>query len=135
MIHQILENKLNYLKNPNKGSIAGDWYLNVIHVPEFGTIQFLAESCYFFTNTPCLIGKATNIAQVCAVCKKVFDEDLSIFVVHRIKQGIEWQSVCRISVPLDDQDVMCSKEKFPKFLEWQMSEHLKQHENSTTTPT
>jgi len=125
---------MSHLTNPFRGSIDGDWWLNIVHVPEYGTISFMCDSNMFFHGKTSLIGKEIPIKQMCFNCKKHIDEEIVIFVVHRVRQ-IDYQSICRLSFKLDKDDVFCSKEKFPKFLEWQMEEHKKTCAKGNSIPT
>lgn len=115
----------NHLRNPFRGGMQGTWYHVVLSIDEYGIVQFLANNNTFFLNIPCLMGKHYKIKQRCNVCNKDIDEEILVFVVHRIRKSIEWHFVSKIAIQLDEEDIMCSKEKYPKFLEWQLLEHQK----------
>lgn len=121
--------------NPFRGSVDGTWYHVALHMDDYGTIEFMVESPYFFTNTPCLMGRTRSIEQECEVCRYAIDIGVTIFVVNRIRKGVEYNFVSKIALLLDEKDIFCSIEKFPDFLKWQMEEHKKTCGKGNTVPT
>lgn len=120
--------------NPFQGSLQGNWYHVALHMDEYGLLEFLVESPYFFSQTPILLCYKQSAKQNCVQCRKHIDEELNVFVVYRIRNGIEHQFVSKIALLLDKEDVMCSKEKFQDFLKWQLEEHQKTCGKGNTTP-
>ena len=121
--------------NPFRGSLEGEWYHVVLHIEGFGTTEFLCESPYFFSQSPCLLGTNYPIMQVCTDCKKKIDDEDKVFVVHRLRKAIDYHFISKLAFKLDEDDFMCSKEKLPKLLEWQMAEHKKTCERNPSQPT
>ena len=111
--------------NPFRGTLQGDWFHIVIQIDGYGIIEFLNDQIQFISSGPSLIGTWQAITQRCKFCQQKTDENKEVFVVHRVRKKMDYHFVSMLSTMLDEEDFMCSKEKFPKFLEWQMQEHEK----------
>lgn len=127
-------------ENPFRGSLEFKnnkwWSVQIIDPVGQILVEFFGEGNGFYFGGPVLLGSYRPMSQTCNGCRNIIDQNKFVFVVDKVRENIVATGLSTFAMRIDVEDVFCSAEKLPKFLEWQMEQHRKLScVSNTTQPT